>query len=159
MALSYNNMFLWILKKAALDKLVRFVVLSFLISGLMNCAYWPPPATGGYATHLPLRLRYLSLDPRAPFHKHMRTFFHLTKQLHLLHHSQVGRCYPARLKQMTYLSQQIIEETAAGLLLSAEIDILLLKNNVAAVWNYRDVKGCPRLKQNKHWLRLLSRIQ
>jgi hypothetical protein len=162
-----NNTIIWMSHKLNLskpsfllhNKYAQYFVLFLFISSLMGCSRWPVPSTGGYAAKGPLQITYKSAVPNAPFHQRLRTYFNLIQQMQILERSQVRRCYPARFLEMTFLEQQIAQETAAGLLLSADIDIVLLANNIAEVWKYRNVKGCPKLEDNPHWLRLLSRIQ
>lgn len=139
--------------------IIRSVCLFTMLSSLVGCNPYPPFSTGGYAQHYPMRLAHARLNLKDPLQQCQRAYFRLTKQLLILRKSQVQRCYPARMVEMTLLARQIAQEIAASLTLSAQGDIALLEHNIAAVWPYRFVSGCPKLKNNPHWLRLQSRIQ
>jgi hypothetical protein len=140
-------------------KFACYLGLFFLIFNLSSCHRWPIASTGGYAAHYPMKLKYSKINPRDPLQQSLRTYYQLTRQLLILKNSQVQRCYPARMFEMALLSQQIAQEIAASLTLSAIGDITLLEKNIAAVWGYRYVKGCPKLRDNPNWQRLQSRIQ
>ncbi|KTD04757.1 hypothetical protein Lgor_0839 [Fluoribacter gormanii] len=132
--------------------------LLFFILCLLGCTPYPPASTGGYAAHYYL-IHYPLRNPNLSYRPEIQKYGPLRAKLDQLYRSKVWRCYPARMVEMDLLAQQIAQEIVAGLLLSARRDMNLLENNIRILWPLREVKGCPKLKNDQYWQILKARIQ
>lgn len=140
-----------------IKKSLCLLVLSLLC--LSGCECWPPQSTGGYAGHYLLTGSYeKQLSPKGPYFALAHRYAKLTRELCQLQNSHARRCYPSRFRLLGLLDQQITQEIAAGLCLSANHDLILFERNLANIRKMNSLKGCPKLKQDMDWEILQARI-
>ena len=131
-----------------------------IVLSLLGCTRWPPPSTGGYAAHYIFTKSYQSkIDKRSLYLPLSRHLSDLTLKFEALQNSHARRCYPARFTLLSLLGEQIAQEIARGLFLSADYDLNLFEKNLALVYELNKTKGCPRPKPNNYWNFLKSRFE
>lgn len=139
-----------------MTKTLGIIVLMLSLAGCYN---WPKPSTGGYAGHYIFTKSYQSkIDKHSVYFALSQRLARLTIELQKLGNSHAKRCYPARFNLLSLLGEQIAQEIAAGLFLSAEYDLKLFAQNIRLVQTLNKTKGCPRPKSNKDWEILKSRF-
>lgn len=79
--------------------------------------------------------------------------------LNALRDQHAVKCYPARYTELRLLGQQIAQEIAAQLYLSAQFDLNLFEANLRRLEQLNKLKGCPRIKKDKAWEFLKLKLQ
>lgn len=141
--------------------IIKIICTLGLLSGLVSCSSnWPRPSTGGYAGHYIFTKSYQDrIVKNSPNYCLSQRLASLTIQFQALRNSHARRCYPARFKLMSLLGEQIAQEIAAGLLQSAEYNLILFAKNLSLIRGLNASKGCPGPKPNKDWEFLKSRFK
>ena len=130
-----------------------------LILSLIGCTRWPSPSTGGYAAHYLFTKSYQErIDKHSLYFTLSQRLSALTIKFESLQNSHARRCYPARFTLLSLLGEQIAQEIARGLFLSADYDLNLFENNLSLVYELNKTKGCPTPLPNHYWNFLKSRF-
>lgn len=140
--------------------MIRYIILFSLIMSLSGC-YYPPPSKGGYAAHYLLNRHYFHCgDRRTTLCQINRDRLKINVvQLNAIRYSNAVRCHPARYVNLRLLEQQIAQEIAAQLYLSAQLDLNLFELNLRNLRRLNTFKGCRRFKHDNGWELLKLRLQ
>lgn len=140
--------------------MLKITVLLCVIVSLLGCSYWPPPSKGGYAAHYLFYPRHFRCN--GPFSLCQINTDRLAigiHELNILRYTNLVRCHPARYVELRLLEQQISQEIAAQLYLSARLDLNLFYINLQHLKQLSTPKGCMRIKHDNAWDLLKLRIQ
>lgn len=141
--------------------MLRYTILLCLILSLLGCNFWPAPSTGGYAAHYLFNQHQFTCGGGAASVCQVQKN-RLTKllfDLNLLRNTHAVLCRPARYRNLRLLGQQIAQEIAAKLYLSAQIDLNLFDVNLRQLRKLNELKACPKIKNDGGWELLKLRIQ
>ena len=138
---------------------LKYLILLYLTLSLLGC-YWPPPSKGGYAAHYLFNpVRFSCSGPYGLCHINRQRLARCLYELNRLRYTQSVKCFPARDRELRLLGQQIAQEIAAQLYVSAQLDLHLFEVNLRSLNYLNTLNGCPRIKYDKEWELLKLRIQ
>lgn len=140
--------------------MLKSICLALIVILIAGCVPWPKHSTGGYAGHYLFSPAYQQSLYKNNFQYILsRRLYVVTKQTSRIANSHAAKCYPARIKLLNRLREQIAQEIANSLFIAARADLILYENNLVLLQKLNQYSGCPRPKKDLNWEYLKSRDQ